>query len=66
MVDHFAMRTHGVNQAFRSVEGIWSHRKCRRNREKKIDRPLLHHMCAGLPSYISTMLISHQERHKKM
>ena len=23
---HFTMRTHGVNQAFRFVEGIWLHR----------------------------------------
>ena len=27
MVAHFPMRTHGVNQAFRFVEGIWLHRK---------------------------------------
>ena len=27
MVAHFTMRTHGVNQAFRFVEGIWFHRK---------------------------------------
>ena len=27
MVAHFTMRTHGVNQAFRFVEGIWLHRK---------------------------------------
>ena len=27
MVAYFAMRTHGVNQAFRFVEGIWLHRK---------------------------------------
>ena len=27
MVAHFTLRTHGVNQAFRFVEGIWLHRK---------------------------------------
>ena len=27
MVARFIMRTHGVNQAFRFVEGIWLHRK---------------------------------------
>ena len=27
MVAYFTMRTHGVNQAFRLVEGIWLHRK---------------------------------------
>ena len=27
MVAHFTMRTHGVNQAFRFVEGIRLHRK---------------------------------------
>ena len=27
MVAHFTMRTYGVNQAFRFVEGIWLHRK---------------------------------------
>ena len=26
MVAHFTVRTHGVNQAFRLVEGIWLHR----------------------------------------
>ena len=29
MVAHFTMRTHGVNQLFRFVEGIWLHRKSR-------------------------------------
>ena len=29
---HFTMRTHGVNQAFRFVEGIWLHRKSHRIR----------------------------------
>jgi len=32
MVAHFTMRTHGVNQAFRFVEGIWLHRKIRQIR----------------------------------
>ena len=32
MVAHFTMRTHGVNQAFRFVEGIWLHRKRRQIR----------------------------------
>ena len=27
MAAHFTMRIHGVNQAFRFVEGIWLHRK---------------------------------------
>ena len=32
MVGHFTMRTHGVNKAFRFVEGIWLHRKSRQIR----------------------------------
>ena len=32
MVAHLTMRTHGVNQAFRFVEGIWLHRKSRQIR----------------------------------
>ena len=32
MVAHFTMRTHGVNQAFHYVEGIWLHRKSRQIR----------------------------------
>ena len=32
MVAHFIMRTPGVNQAFRFVEGIWLHRKSRQIR----------------------------------
>ena len=32
MVAHFPMRTHGVNQIFRFVEGIWLHRKSRQIR----------------------------------
>ena len=34
MVAHFPMRTYGVNQAFRFVEGIWLHRKSRQIRKK--------------------------------
>ena len=29
MAAHYTMRTYGVNQAFRFVEGIWLHRKSR-------------------------------------
>ena len=32
MVAHFTMRTQGVNQAFRFVEGLWLHRKNRQIR----------------------------------
>ena len=32
MVAHLTMRTHGVNQGFRFVEGIWLHRKSRQIR----------------------------------
>ena len=60
MVAHFTMRTHGVNQAFRFVEGIWLHRKSHQIRffffEK---RPCLHHTCATgneQPSNIKTMI----------
>ena len=35
MVAHFTMRTYGVNQAFRVVEGIWLHRGSRQIRDKK-------------------------------
>ena len=58
MVAHFTMRTHGVNQAFRFVEGIWLHRKSRRIRffffsEKDLVFifPAQHEQ----PSYIKTM-----------
>ena len=52
MVAHFTMRTYGVKQEFRFVEGIWLHRK---KISQKI--PIFHHTCANcfeLPSYIST------------
>ena len=32
MVAHYTMRTYGVNQVFRFVEGIWLHRKSRQIR----------------------------------
>ena len=32
MVAHLTMRTHGVDQAFRFVVGIWLHRKSRQIR----------------------------------
>ena len=32
MVAHLTMRTHGVNQGIRFVEGIWLHRKSRQIR----------------------------------
>ena len=32
MVAHFTMRTHGVIQSFRFVEGIWLHRKSHQTR----------------------------------
>ena len=32
MVAHFTMSTHGVNQAFRFIEGIWLQRKSRQIR----------------------------------
>ena len=41
MVAHFTMRTHGVNQAFQFVEGIWLHRKSRQI-QKKIGKELFH------------------------
>ena len=59
MVAHFTMRTHGVNQAFRFVEGIWLHRKSHEIRKKIPKRPILYHTCATcseLPFYVSTMI----------
>ena len=52
MVAQKTMHTYGVNQVFRFVEGIWSHRKSRHK------RPILLHTCATWsepPSYISTI-----------
>ena len=37
-VAHFTMRTYGVNQAIRLVEGIWLHRKSRQIREKNREK----------------------------
>ena len=54
------MRTHGVNQAFRFVEGIWLNRKSRQIRNIFRKRAILRHTCttrSDLPSYISTMII---------
>ena len=61
MVAYFTMRTHGVNQAFHFVEGIWLHRKSRQIRFIFRKRPILNNTCptcSELPSYISTMGIS--------
>ena len=58
MVAHFTMRTYGVNEAFRFVEGTWLHRKSHQIRFFVRKRPILHHTfatCSELPSYISTM-----------
>ena len=40
------MHTHGVNQAFRFVGGIWLHRKSRQIRKKNRKRLILNHACA--------------------
>ena len=61
MVDHFTMRSHGVNQAFRFVEGIWLHRKSRQIRFFFGKRACFHHLCAmwnDQPSNIKTMCIA--------
>ena len=58
MVAYFTMRTHGVNQAFRFVEGIWLHRKRRQSVIFTRKDPIFFHACATcneLPSNISTM-----------
>ena len=65
MVAHFTMRTYGVYQLFRFVEGIWLHRKSRQIRFFR-KRPILLHTCARcseLPSYISTM---HQAQNRRL
>ena len=54
---HFTMRTHGGNQVFRFVKGIWLHRKSHQIRFFS-KRPSLHHTCKTWneqPSYIKTM-----------
>ena len=57
MVDHFTMRTYGVNQTFRFIECIWLHRKSRQIRFFSENNHLQHTYATGpeLPSYISTM-----------
>ena len=42
MVAHFIMRTHGVDQAFRFVEGIWLHRKSHQIRFFLSEKDLVH------------------------
>ena len=61
MIPHFTMRTYGVNQKFRFVEGIWSHRKGHQIRTFSGKKTCLHHTCATcaeLPSYKSTMMFT--------
>ena len=43
MAAQFTMRTYGVKQGFRFVEGIWLHRE---STETFLKRPILFHMCA--------------------
>ena len=54
MVAQNTVRTYGVIQAFRFVEGIWLHRKSRKILFFFRKRPILLHTCAAcseLPSY---------------
>ena len=51
IVAHFTMRTHGLNQAFRCVEGIWLHRKSRQIRKYFRKRLILHHTSEHVLSY---------------
>ena len=46
MVAHFTMHTHGVNQAFGFVEGIWLHRKSHQIRFFFRKKNLFTHTCA--------------------
>ena len=59
MVAQNTVRTYGVNQAFRFVEGTWLHRQSRQIRFRKIrKRPIFPNMCATcceLPSYMCTL-----------
>ena len=58
MVGHFTMRTYGVNQEYRLVEGIWLHQKGSQIRVFSGNYRFLIHTCAtrsDLPCYISTM-----------
>ena len=57
MVANFTMRTHGENQAFRFVEGIWLHRKSRQIR-KRLGLYYTHATCSEVPSFINTMEVS--------
>ena len=59
MVDHFTMRTYGVNQTFRFVLNAFGYiERVVKSEFFFRKRPILHHTCAKrseLPSYISTM-----------
>ena len=58
MVAQNTVRTYGINQIFRFVEGIWLHRKTRQTRRKFQEKTILHYTCATyseLPSNIRTM-----------
>ena len=59
MVAQNTVRSYGVNQVFRFVEGILLHRKSSQILIFfSLKRPILRHMCATrsqLPYYISTM-----------
>ena len=55
MVAHFTMRTHGVNQEFRLVEGIWLHRNSHQIRFCFLEKDLFYITCSELPCDISTM-----------
>ena len=60
------MRTHGVNQAFRFVEGIWLHRKSHQIRFFFGKRPCFHHSCATWneqPSSIKPWSVTHSQSH---
>ena len=60
MVAHFSMRTHGLHQALRFVEGIWLHRKSRQLRFHFSEKDLVFFIRATLneqPSYITMALL---------
>ena len=61
MVIHFTMRTYGVDQAFRFVEGFWSHRRSCQIRFFLLGNELSHFIRAqhvlSYPSYIRTMIL---------
>ena len=59
---HFIMRTYGVNETFRFVEGILLYQKNRQIREKKSKQTYFTSYVrthVELPSYISTMHQGH-------